>query len=472
MIDAKYNSQDEKAHYTILLFLSHEVLYEVADEETAAGVWKKLKKLYMTKSLTNKLLLKQRLFSLRMKEGSTLKDHLDVLNLILMDLKNVEVKIDDEDAALILLVSLPPSFENFVNSFVNINLSTYQLRVRIGEGHWNVNCPKLKEKGQVATFARDDSGLERDVVLLAVDYKGTPLVWIMDSACSFNMSPNRDWFVTYEEFDSGHVFMGNDSPCKVVGIGTIQIKMHDGVIRILTDVHHVPDLKKNSISLGVLDSKGETIIGSVSVSCLEKSSSDLTMLWHMRLGHMSEKSMVILSKQGLLDNHKVASLEFCEHCVIEKQKRVSFSKAIHQTKATLNYLHANCWGPSRVPSLGGARHFLSIIDDFSRMIEFNDFCKDEGIARHYMVRYTPQQNEVAERINRTLLDKTRCLLLNAELDKSVWAEALNTTCYLINSRDMMFDEDYLFRVKQDTIESKLKDGVSRKVEDVPKQVEH
>ncbi|GKC08969.1 retrovirus-related pol polyprotein from transposon TNT 1-94 [Tanacetum coccineum] len=53
-----------------------------------------------------------------MKEGSSLKDYLDALNSILMDLKNVELKIDDKDAALILLVSLPPSFDNFVNSFV------------------------------------------------------------------------------------------------------------------------------------------------------------------------------------------------------------------------------------------------------------------------------------------------------------------------------------------------------------------
>ncbi|GKD90494.1 hypothetical protein Tco_1366001, partial [Tanacetum coccineum] len=118
MTDARYNSQDEKAYSTIFLSLSDEVLYEVADEETGADVWKKLEKLYMTKSLTNKLLLEQRLFSLRMKEGSALKDHLDSLNSILMDLKNVKVKIDDEDVTLILLVSLPPSFENFVNSFV------------------------------------------------------------------------------------------------------------------------------------------------------------------------------------------------------------------------------------------------------------------------------------------------------------------------------------------------------------------
>lgn len=72
----------------------------------------------MTKSLTNKLLLKQRLFALRMKEGISLKDHLDQLNTILMELRNIDVKIEDEDAALLLLVSLSQSYENFVQYFV------------------------------------------------------------------------------------------------------------------------------------------------------------------------------------------------------------------------------------------------------------------------------------------------------------------------------------------------------------------
>ena len=70
----------------------------------------------MIKSLTNKIYLKQRLFTLRMKEGMPIKDHLDELNKILMDLKNIDVRIDEEDQALILLCSLPHSLENFVNS--------------------------------------------------------------------------------------------------------------------------------------------------------------------------------------------------------------------------------------------------------------------------------------------------------------------------------------------------------------------
>ena len=64
--------------------------------------------------------------------------------------------------------------------------------------------------------------------------------------------------------------------------------------------------------------------------------------------------------------------------------------------------------------------------------EFNKFCRDEGIARQLTVRNTPQQNGVVERMNRTLLERTRCLLSNVGLNRSFWGEAINTACFLIN----------------------------------------
>jgi len=115
---AEMASLEEKAHATIMLCLADDIITEIVDQETAAGLWLKLESLYMTKSLTNKLLLKQHLFGLQMQEGTPLRDHLDQLNTILLDLRNIEVKIEDEDAALILLVSLPPSYENFVQSSI------------------------------------------------------------------------------------------------------------------------------------------------------------------------------------------------------------------------------------------------------------------------------------------------------------------------------------------------------------------
>ena len=56
--------------------------------------------------------------------------------------------------------------------------------------------------------------------------------------------------------DGGVVLMGNSMSCKDVGIGTIRIKMFDGIIRTLSHVRHVPNLKKNLISLSTIDSQG------------------------------------------------------------------------------------------------------------------------------------------------------------------------------------------------------------------------
>jgi len=67
------------------------------------------------------------------------------------------------------------------------------------------------------------------------------------------MCPHRDWFTTYESVNYGVILKGNNSQCKVLGKGTIQIKIHDGMIRTLTNVRHVLDLKRNLISFVTLE---------------------------------------------------------------------------------------------------------------------------------------------------------------------------------------------------------------------------
>ena len=65
-------------------------------------------------------------------------------------------------------------------------------------------------------------------------------------------------------------------------------------------------------------------------------------------------------------------------------------------------------------------------------IAFDEFCKQQGIERHRMCAYTPQQNGVAERMNRTVMEKVRCLLNESGLEERFWAEAVATAVYIIN----------------------------------------
>ena len=184
-----------------------------------------------------------------------------------------------------------------------------------------------------------------DDIVLSVSIGGSGGAWVLDLACSYHMTPRRDWFTTYRSI-SGEVRMGNNMTCKILGIGIVRIKMYDGVVRTLSNVCHVPDLRKNLLSLGIFDSQGykytgeggvlriskgglvfikeklvnglymlqgNTIVGVATVSSLVDPDLDNT-----HLGHMSEFGMSILSKQGLLHDRKIGKLDFCEHCVFGK----------------------------------------------------------------------------------------------------------------------------------------------------------
>ena len=95
-------------------------------------------------------------------------------------------------------------------------------------------------------------------------------IWILDFSCTFHMTPNRDWFFTYEPVHKGVVFMGNNASCKVEGIGTICIKKFDGVVPTRGDIGHVPDLKRNLISLSTLNAKGYKYTGEGGVLKISK----------------------------------------------------------------------------------------------------------------------------------------------------------------------------------------------------------
>nr|AAT01387.1 putative polyprotein [Oryza sativa Japonica Group]AAT44170.1 putative polyprotein [Oryza sativa Japonica Group] len=373
------------------------------------------------------------------------------------------------------------------------------------------NKEKRKSDGKASVVTSADNSDSGDCLVVFVVCVSSHDEWILDTTCSFHICINRDWFSSYKSVQNGDVVrMGDDNPREIVGIGSVQIKTHDGMTRTLKDVRHIPRMARNLISLSTLDAegykysgsggvvkvskgslvymigdmnsanlyvlRGSTLHGYVTAAVVSKDEPSKTNMWHMRLGHMSELGMAELMKRNLLDGCTQGNMKFCEHCVFGKHKRVKFNTSVHRTKGILDYVHADLWGPSRKPSLGGARYMLTIIDDYSRKVwpyflkhkddtfaafkewkvmikrqtekevkvlrtdngggfcsdAFDDYCRKEGIVMHHTIPYTPQQNGVAERMNRTIISKARCMLSNARMNKRFWAEAAKTACYLIN----------------------------------------
>ena len=84
------------------------------DKEKAESIWQKLENLYMAKNLTNKLYVKQQLYGLHMEENIDLLEYLNKFNMLSTQLLNFGVKIGEEDKAILLLASLPPSYDHLV----------------------------------------------------------------------------------------------------------------------------------------------------------------------------------------------------------------------------------------------------------------------------------------------------------------------------------------------------------------------
>lgn len=205
-------------------------------------------------------------------------------------------------------------------------------------------------------------------------------------------------------------------------------------------------------------------------------------VWHKRLGHLSLKGMSALKDgfaSGVMFQNSDAEqkLKGCVSCLEGKQIKKSFpNSAAKRTDKPLELIHSDVCGPMQECSWGGARYLLTFTDDYSRKTfgyllrnksevmscfinfkaltekqtgfaikslrsdnggeycnkKFVQYLNNEGIIHQTTVPYCPQQNGVSERLNRTLMEKARCLLQDSRLCKRYWAEAVMTAIYLKN----------------------------------------
>ena len=101
----------KKAKNTIILSLDDQVLSKMSREVSVSTIWKRLEEIYMVKSFSNGIYLKQKLFGFKMHEGKSIDENIDEYIKLVLDLESLGVKIEDEDQAMILLNSLPKVFD-------------------------------------------------------------------------------------------------------------------------------------------------------------------------------------------------------------------------------------------------------------------------------------------------------------------------------------------------------------------------
>ncbi|GJU30368.1 putative ribonuclease H-like domain-containing protein [Tanacetum coccineum] len=225
----------------------------------------------------------------------------------------------------------------------------------------------------------------------------------------------------------------------------------------------------------------ENIVPTGGLACLiAKATTDESNKWHRRLGHVNFKNLNKLVKGNLvrgLPSKIFQNDHTCVACQKGKQHKASCkAKAVSSISQTLQLLHMDLFGPTSVRSLNHKTYCLVITDDFSRFswvfflrtkdetsailkdfirqienqlnqkvktirsdngTEFKnkeviEFCGIKGIKREYSNARTPQQNGVAERKNRTLIEAARTMLADSFLPNTFWAEAVSTACYVLN----------------------------------------
>ncbi|KAJ0179561.1 hypothetical protein K1T71_005273 [Dendrolimus kikuchii] len=211
------------------------------------------------------------------------------------------------------------------------------------------------------------------------------------------------------------------------------------------------------------------------ISCNESKADMYT--WHRRMAHlnMPDVKKLEICTEGICIIGKCENT-VCKPCCEGKQTRLAFPHSGSRAINLLEIIHSDLCGPMETPSFGGVRYFITFIDDYSRKVFvyflknkldvksifenfknqfeneltrkikivrtdngkeycnkiFLKFLSDNGIKHQTSTPYTPEQNGLAERMNRTLVERARCMLFDAKLKKPYWAEAVAAAAYIVN----------------------------------------
>lgn len=373
-------------------------------------------------------------------------------------------------------------------------------------------CNKYGHKSfECKTKARDTQKPSSSYAAVFVASVSQNDAWYVDSGATSHMTKHKDLLQNESPSSIKRIRVADNKELSVESSGQVSLdtyndKGHEKKV-LFNNVLYVPELATNLLSVSqiihsggqvifdktgcvIMNSKNQ-IVATASIinnmyrlntpgggyACMSDVEKQDIFLWHQRMGHLNFNS---LKKMPENVEHVTFSTDTesltCITCKEGKQTRLPFKSEGCRSTFPLQLVHSDICGPMETQTIGGARYFLTFIDDYTKKVyvyflkkksdtlekfkvfknevenqlnshikilrtdngleyvntEFSDYLKKAGIIHQTTTPYTPEQNGTAERFNRTLIEKAKCMLLNAKLPKQYWADAVHTAAYIIN----------------------------------------
>ncbi|KAH0818354.1 hypothetical protein GEV33_004437 [Tenebrio molitor] len=411
-----WESNDAKARSDLILTICPSELKQIKNCPTSKDIWNKLHSVYQSQGPARKAMLLKTLILLKMKNGEDMRDHIRNFFDVVDKLEEMELCIINDLLAILLLYSIPDEYE------------TFRIAIETQEKLPQLEALKIKLLEEYEARKRNSKENVSDAMFINKN---------PDSGASSHMCSEKAKFQEMKTPKVQTLNLANSCSTKIVGSGTVQLSVEENLTVRLDETLYVPDLRSNLLSVAKMTEHGFEVIfrrneaivtnpdtgENVMVARRDKDMyytdelseesrvSQISMSlqeWHERFGHLNEKDLKnIIHKQKVdgIDIKADEALPVCETCV--KGKYLQMYKCLVEKKTERKI--------KTVRSDNGTEYTSHYLEDF---------LKQEGIRHELTVEYTPQQNGVAERKNRSLVEtaRNRCpsRSLEGEIPFKMW----------------------------------------------------
>ncbi|KAJ9566373.1 hypothetical protein OSB04_002339 [Centaurea solstitialis] len=374
---------------------------------------------------TGKLLIMQEIFSLKLKSGQSVKDHLIEMRRLFKCLSRLGYKMTQEELVYLMWFSLTKEIQDTASAYMKepkkdvdkvhedilaslepvpepADFMDTDIIDELGDlsclecGNEDI-CEHLMNIDQIEIGLPDAPGIFM-IDCLITSYES----WVIDTGSGNHICNHLQGFTRRKTLrkDRSNLRVGEGTPLIAEAVGSYSLSLPSGLVLELDNCYYIPNMIKNVLSFDLLVDqefyykydykmfsvfkdnifyfKATPVNGLYTVNLQDNSSEiyhiskrskdieDQTYLWHCRLGHINKKRVELLLKGGFLGTFNYKPFDNCESCLSGKMTKQPFNKENERATDLLEIIHTDVCGPFSHIARGGYRYFITFTDDFSR----------------------------------------------------------------------------------------------------------